>query len=90
MDIDDLLITDSVIIVCVWITALMVIIAGAMGLARALSPWRYDERNPARRFCKECGQQQDLYGHNWETGFEPTGWEYMGRLNTECSHKHRI
>jgi len=26
-----------------------------------LFPWRYDGRNPYRRYCKTCGQQQDQY-----------------------------
>lgn len=56
---------------------------------RRLFPWRYDERNPARRFCKECGQQQDLYGMNWEQGFQPTGWESMGYIR-ECSRDHGV
>lgn len=83
-------IADPVIIVCFWITVIMCIIAALIGCAHAFSPWRYDERNPARRFCKECGQQQDLYGVQFEDGFHPTRWEYMGHINTECSHKHEI
>lgn len=29
--------------------------------------WDYDKRNPARRWCRECGQTENF--------FEPGGWE---------------
>jgi hypothetical protein len=47
-------------------------------------PYRFDPRNPARRWCKHCGQQQDLYGVNFEDGFRPTGWENMRRIERDC------
>jgi len=57
-------------------------------------PYRYDERNPARRYCRECGQQQDLYGvydrDPLEGGkFIPSGWETMYPLSKKrCSREH--
>lgn len=51
--------------------------------------WRRDSRNPYRRYCRTCGQQQDLYTfgdaparHGW--------WENMGSVNTECEIGHKI
>ena len=45
--------------------------------AEVLSMWRHDERNPYRRYCKYCGQQQDFY--------EPGGWQDVG-TNHEDRH----
>jgi hypothetical protein len=42
-------------------------------------PWRRDARNPYRRHCKHCGQQQDL--HAVEIHEELGWWENMGRVN---------
>lgn len=54
---------------------------------RVLFPWRYDERNPARRYCKECGTRQELYGMNFAEGFVVTGWETMCPVHP-CSRNH--
>lgn len=37
--------------------------AWLVGEANGTNRWRYDERNPYRRYCKKCGQQQDMYQH---------------------------
>ena len=42
------------------------------------SHWRWDDRNPYRRYCIHCDQQQDFY--------QPGGWQCVGRYR-ECSHK---
>jgi hypothetical protein len=69
------------VIIVLW----LLVLSGVIALVYARHPWRYDERNPARRYCKECGQQQDL----WDGPYSST-WEYMGSINTKCSQKHRI
>lgn len=38
-----------------------VVIGLPLLIAKFVSPWRYDSRNPYRRYCKKCGQQQDQY-----------------------------
>lgn len=71
------------------IVVLMLLTFGLVQLRNWLSPWRYDERNPARRYCKECGQQQDLYGYDFAEGFVPTGWETVYPISQiPCTKKH--
>lgn len=52
-------------------------------------PWNYDERNPARRFCKHCGQQQDFFVMAFAEGDVPIGWEDIMPVRTpspKCEH----
>lgn len=67
----------------------LIICLGAFAWAHDRHTWRYDERNPYRRYCRHCGQRQELY--TW--GDEPARngwWENMGRVNTECRVGHKI
>lgn len=55
-------------------------------LARDYDIFEYD-RNPYRRHCKRCGQQQDQ--HTWSWGGE-NWWEDSGNIiNQNCKcHEH--
>lgn len=52
-----------------------------------LKPFKYDENNPYRRYCKICGQQQDLHAYKWGSR---RWWEDMGKIiNIKCKcHKY--
>lgn len=50
-----------------------------------LFPWRYDERNPYRRYCKECGTQQSAFSY-W-SGNRIHGWDTMRPVHP-CSKEH--
>lgn len=75
-----------------WLTVLLwlicaAIIYGFMLLGRWLSPWRYDKRNPYRRWCKTCGTRQEYFVYNTYPTEIPIGWETVGHEYT-CSRKH--
>jgi hypothetical protein len=45
--------------------------------------FRYDSRNPARRWCCECGQRQELMCRSYDNLV--SWWEDVGKeLNTNC------
>jgi hypothetical protein len=47
-------------------------------------PYRMDPRNPARRWCKHCGQQQDMYSYDCFNS-STTWWENMRKVERDCS-----
>ena len=69
------------------LTTLIFVVPVALGLwwARASNPWRYDERNPYRRYCKHCGTQQDQYQH----ALGGVSWEYVGTIH-DCKRNHEL
>ena len=52
-----------------------------------MSLFRGDERNPYRRYCKKCGQQQDAHGRSYN---KSNWWEDMGKVfDEDCPcHDH--
>lgn len=50
-----------------------------------LFPWRYDKRNPCRRYCKQCGTCEEMYSHGLFSN--STWWEVMYPVYP-CSRKH--
>ena len=55
-------------------------------------PWRYDSRNPFRRYCKVCGQCQEQYMMDFESvpfSRKPTWWENMGMVYDDCFLDHK-
>lgn len=66
----------------------LIICGGVFAWAHEWFVWRPDERNPFRRYCRKCGQHQELY--TW--GDEPARngwWENMGLVNTDCPVGHK-
>jgi len=49
--------------------------------------FQYDNYNPYRRYCKKCGQQQDLYTYNLISRF--SWWEDMGTINDKSCSCHK-
>ena len=64
-----------------------VIIAVIYSTAVEMSLFRGDDRNPYRRYCKKCGQQQDAHGRSYN---KSNWWEDMGKVfDEECPcHGH--
>jgi hypothetical protein len=57
----------------------------AVMVATGTNRWRYDERNPYRRYCKTCGTGQELW---IGAGCGRDGkWEYFLPIN-ECKYNH--
>jgi hypothetical protein len=55
--------------------------------AIAEGPFKYDERNPYRRWCLHCHQQQNMY---CRAGFWRDGWwEDVGTVHDEQCVCHR-
>lgn len=65
------------------VAALLLLLASPAIFALWPSPWRYDKRNPYRRYCKKCGQQQDQYQH----ALGAVEWCDMGTSHAE---RHRL
>jgi len=62
-------------------------------LSLIVRPYRYDSRNPARRWCRRCGQREELHGvydaDPLDGGrFRATGWEVMYPIAMEPCKKH--
>lgn len=67
---------------------MFVILFGAAYLTVKPTTFRRDERNPYRRYCKACGQQQDF--HTMTMASRYGWWEDMGMIqNKSCiCHKY--
>ena len=50
----------------------------------------YDKNNPYRRYCKKCGQQQDMYSSSFASNY--TWWEdALPIKNEKCTcHKYNV
>ena len=51
----------------------------------AIGLFRYDKSNPYRRYCKKCGQQQDMYGCCMNC---PGWWEDMVEIKDPACRCH--
>lgn len=67
----------------------IILVLAIIAFIRNRMRWRYDSRNPARRWCRECGQRQEFYVMAYANGDVPVGWETMYPISTKpCSRKH--
>jgi hypothetical protein len=73
------------------LTALIVLVlcGGVFAWAHEWFTYRRDDRNPYRRYCRHCGQRQEVYCHDWAEGQSPGWWENMSPLNTTCKVGHK-
>lgn len=49
--------------------------------------FRYDSKNPYRRYCKKCGQQQDQFTYSFSHRI--TWWEDIGEIHDEKCKCHK-
>jgi len=67
----------------------IVLIIAIIAFVRNRLNWRYDDRNPARRWCRHCGQQQNFFVMAYAEGDVPVGWENVYPISKlPCSMKH--
>lgn len=50
--------------------------------------YRRSPRNPARRYCEDCGQQQDSFCHSLED-WDNSWWEPMGEIKDPKCNCHK-
>jgi len=74
---------DKAIILTILVVCSIISIGGLLvSLYRILFVFRRSNTNPYTRYCKICGQQQDLYASNIE-GSDLTWWEDMGLVKDD-------
>lgn len=64
------------------------LLIGLLGIIVERKDWRYDERNPCRRYCRHCGQQQDEFMWNTDPPMF-AGWENICPIKPKtkrCRH----
>jgi hypothetical protein len=52
--------------------------------------FKIDPFNPYRRYCRKCGQQQDLHSTNWSDAENSSWWEVMQTIRDEKCQCHNF
>lgn len=74
----DLILMGKALLLCL---VLMGLPAYLLLRAHPSNRYRWDERNPYRRWCNRCGREQNQY----RSAIGPDTWEPMGRpLDPKC------
>ena len=87
------MITNAILFLLFVILPPVVITLAVIGFIKRVLQFRGDKRNPFRRFCKKCGQQQDYHEYSWAVNsgmYGPRGWwEDMQMIADESCSCHK-
>lgn len=79
----------GVILGLLGVAASVLVIRALQARPGSADMFRYD-RSPYRRYCRTCGQQQNVYSHTWDLRAGSGWWRVMGAVKSPTCRCHKF